>query len=154
MLLPHTFIALHELLKFLHWLLIYFQGNYLKNQCNAVNTEKNKKGKRVHCQLPWSTIIHVLFTVVALVAIDTDAGVATLFVGTCGTVLAGVVAAGTFVHILWAVLAWPLEWALAGVRVDPVDALAAVLAKMSGAVVNVVLTSCSDKSLNNNFINV
>ncbi len=49
-------------------------------------------------------------------------------------------AAGTLVYVLAAVLARPFWRALAGVRVDAVDALAAVEAEVAAAVVDVDLT--------------
>ena len=37
--------------------------------------------------LPWSTVVDILLAVVALVAVDADAGVASFLVGTCSSIL-------------------------------------------------------------------
>ena len=91
----------------------------------------------------WGAVIHVSLAVLALVAVDADALVAALLVGASGAVEARVLTSGTLVEVVTAVLAGPLWRAVAGVRVDVVDALAVVQAEVALAVVDVDLAMSS-----------
>ncbi len=94
---------------------------------------------------PAEAVVHVDLAVLALEAIDADAGVAAVLVGAGGAVLARRVQ-GTLVHVLCAPGACVAGRALAGVGVDAVQAGAADLAVMAGAVVDVHLTAVTSET--------
>jgi len=84
------------------------------------------------------TLVGVEFAVHSFESIDADAFVATLSV-LAGAVVLTRLGGGALVHILAAVLPRPVDWAVAGVGVHPVQALAPVLTKVASAVVPVHL---------------
>ena len=83
-------------------------------------------------------VIHIRLAIVSLESVDADAVVPAVRVGAGCPVEAGV-ADGALIHVLSAVLAGVLGRAVAGVAAHPVHALAAVLAQVVRAVVDVHL---------------
>lgn len=85
----------------------------------------------------WGTVVHVNFAVVPLVAVDTDAIVAALVVGTSGSVFANVRHQCALVNVLAAITTGELAWTRTRVRVYAVHTLTSILAQMTWAVVDV-----------------
>jgi len=82
--------------------------------------------------------IRVQFTVHSFKSVDTDALVAALSV-LAGAVVLARLGGGALVHILPAVLPCPVDRAVAGVGVHPINTLAPMLAKVASAVISVHL---------------
>ena len=93
-----------------------------------------------------SAIIHIYFTIVAFVPIDTDTGVAAFGIVTSGAVLAHVRPQSTFVHILCTIPTCVFGRAVASVSTDAVHADTSILTKMSVAVVDIDVATGSGKA--------
>lgn len=100
---------------------------------DAVDAGRPVEAGRVHA------VVDVVAAVRPVPAVDADAVVAAVGVGTGGPVLADRRLLHALVHVRFAVLAGKARRALAVIRVDPVDTGATVLAHIARAVVNVLL---------------
>jgi len=94
-----------------------------------------------------STVIHINLAIVSFKAVDTDTGIATLGVMTSGTILAHVRPHSTFVHVLGTVASGIFCRTVTGVRSDPVDTTASILAEMAVTIVDIYVASGSGEAL-------
>ena len=90
------------------------------------------------------TLVRVKFAVYSFKSVDTDALIATLSV-LAGAVVLARLGGGALVDILAAVVPCPVDRAVARVGVDPIHALATMLAEVAAAVVPVHLAVSSLK---------
>lgn len=91
-------------------------------------------------------IVDVDLAIVAFVAVDADARVASLCVGARGPVLADIRPRGALVHILGAIASAVLVRTVTGIGVDPVHAFAPILAEVTIAVVHIDLAAGSGET--------
>ena len=91
------------------------------------------------------TLVRVKFAVYSFKSVDTDALIATLSV-LAGAVVLARLGGGALVDILAAVVPCPVDRAVARVGVDPIHALATMLAEVAAAVVPVHLAVFALKS--------
>lgn len=101
---------------------------------DAVNACGTVKACRVN------TIVNVYAAIRPFPAVDTDARIAAVRIGAGGTVLADGRSQGTFVNVFFAKFTGIVGRTFAAIRIHGIDAGAAVLAMMAGAIVDVLLT--------------
>ena len=90
-----------------------------------------------------SAIIHIYFTIVAFVPIDTYTGVAAFGIVTSGAILAHIRPQGTFVNVFTTIPTGVLSRAVTGVSLNSIDATASILAKVAIAIVDIFLATFS-----------
>ena len=93
-----------------------------------------------------SAIIHIDFAIVALVPVDTNAGVASLGIMTSSTVLAHVGPQSTFVDVFGTVAAGVLCRAVTRVGSNSIDATSSILTEVTIAVINVNVATRSGEA--------
>lgn len=99
----------------------------------SIDARRTIKARGVH------TVVNVLAAIRSRPAVNADTRIASVRIRASGAVLADGRSHGAFIDIVLAVFANVVAGALAAIGVDSVDACAAVLAEMSGTVVDVVL---------------